>query len=272
MEYQKIQIKVKSTTDKITIHPLACLHLTNKGCNTTKLRRDIEHIRDTPNTYWIGLGDYAEYIHYLDKRFDPANTSPDITVNDMAYWGERTNREVLRYLEPIADKCLGVHKGNHELTFEKRYGWSPSEHLAHTLKVKHLGYESLTVMQVTDNSGRHYSRVIYATHGSGGGKKPGSHINNLSDLMTGYEADIYIMAHNHRLITTKLRRKYITVRGNPQDRDIVFLTSGTYLDTKQNGIEGYEVKKGFMPLPIGCSHVDIFTVGEHHRVEMEPGI
>ena len=55
---------------------LADLHLGNRACAVNRLQRDVDEIKNDPFSFWIGGGDYAEYISPADKRFDASAVSP----------------------------------------------------------------------------------------------------------------------------------------------------------------------------------------------------
>jgi hypothetical protein len=79
----------------------------------------------------------------------------------------------------------------------------------------------------------------------------------MARLVNNWDADIYITGHDHKLASSVTPRLGINTKGEFTDRPVALVQSGTYLKTKQPGIQGYEVKKGLRPNPIGCSAISI---------------
>lgn len=266
-----IELKVeKPISEIISLYPLGDIHLGNVGCDKNGLRRKVKEIAENPLAYWIGMGDYAEYIGYLDPRFEAENVDPEYKVHEFKYWGQRMNRDVVKELEPIKEKCLGMLRGNHEKTVSDKYLFDPALDLAERFKTKYLGYECMLRIYVIDGGGtKRYSFVIYAHHGFGGGRKHGAVINNLVDLSAFYEADLFITGHTHKTISTKTDYLFLNTKGNLYAKDRGFLVTGTFLRMKQEGMEGYEVRKGLPPTYIGTPHVKVHCDREwNHRFEL----
>ena len=267
---QLIDIQLENYFDTWSLYPIGDLHKGHVGHDKFKLRKVVKEIEDNPNARWIGMGDYGEYIDWLDKRFDPDTVDKDMRVFEFKDIAQALNQRIIKDLEPIKDKCIGLLRGNHEKVYTDRKSFDPANDLAERFNVKYLGYESMTRISVKGPDGkRRYSLVVFAHHGFGGGKKPGSHANNMLDMVTGYEADLYILNHNHRIITMKSVRQHLNSSGNLVNKVQAFINGGSFLNMKQDGIEGYEVKKGLLPLPVGCPHVNISCDWKHSTANME---
>jgi len=262
----KVTINLDSTnTQTWRLYPIGDIHLGNVGCDKTALSRTIKTIKDDPLARWIGLGDYAEYIGWTDPRFEPESVDKEYKVNDFKYWGQRMNRDVIKHFEPIADKCIGLMSGNHEKTVADRYLFDPTADLAERLKAKYLGYECMIGFKVLRHTGRcDYGFDAYCHHGFGGGRKPGSVINNLVDLAAYYQANLFLTGHTHKIISTKINRLRLTEKCKLVSEDVAFLVCGTYLRMKQENMEGYEVKKGLPPTFIGSPYIEISNNKDMH--------
>ena len=82
MKRSIINIPSKSD-DVINIIPIFDLHILHPTFDRTLYSKVIDFIKNTPNTYWFGGGDYGEYINIKDKRFDPSQCYPDLRVKDL---------------------------------------------------------------------------------------------------------------------------------------------------------------------------------------------
>ena len=263
MELHTYEVKLpESYFQEWHLYFIGDIHYTNIGCDKIALARDITKIKKNPLARWIGMGDYDEYITYGDPRFDPTSFTKDERIDFLKSMGEKQTRKIVSVLEPIKDKCIGIGEGNHELEYRKRHDHDPAASIAARLGAKFLTYEALTRIYVSGPDGRkRYSIVIYTHHGWGGGETPGAGLNRMSRLVINWDADIYVTGHDHKLATAVTPRLGISIKGKFTDRPVALIQSGTYLKTKQPGIQGYEVKKGHKPNPIGCSEMVI--AGNH---------
>lgn len=276
MELHTYEIKLpKSYRQEWHLYPIGDIHYTNIGCDKIALARDIKKIADNPLAYWIGMGDYDEYITYGDPRFDPTSFNKEERIVFLKEMGQKQTRRIASIFEPIKDRCIGITEGNHELEYRKRHDHDPAATLAQKLETKFLSYEALTRIYVSGPDGRkRYSIVVYTHHGWGGGDTPGAGLNRMARTVLSWDADIYITGHDHKLASTVNPRLGISIKGAFTDRPVGLIQSGSYLKTKQPGIQGYEVKKGHRPVPIGCSAISIsgndrgnFSIGltlKHH--------
>lgn len=228
--------------------------------------RTVKAIQDEKDARWLGMGDLGNYIDFRDNRFNPEAADPRDKVKELFRLANKHTDEIFGALAPIADKCLGIHQGNHEWSFEERHYYNGAKVLADRLGVKYLGYEALTRVYVHSLNGhQEYTIAIYSHHGFGSGRKGGSHINNLVDLVAECEADIYCMGHNHQLQARKKPRYRISGRGNIVQQNLVFVNSGTYQRSHILGIDGYEVRKGLPLTAVGSARIIVKMVYQNRR-------
>jgi len=55
--------------DRFSIIPLADIHIGNAATDEKLLASTVQRIKDDDAAYWVGLGDYCEFINRSDKRF-----------------------------------------------------------------------------------------------------------------------------------------------------------------------------------------------------------
>lgn len=125
---------------------------------------------------------------------------------------EQIARLVAR-LKPIAHKVIAATTGNHENRAYKESGLDIMR-----LVCRELGIEDrycpegvLVFLRFGQKKQyRHHDRkslqwyTIYATHGSGGGRKEGAKAIRLADMASIVDADVYIHSHTHLPMTLKL--------------------------------------------------------------------
>ena len=262
-----------SRSDTFRIWSLSDLHLLSAACDEAHLKRDINEIRDDPLSFWIGGGDYADYIGYKDKRFEPKTMAPWVKVCDMGEIGRVGTEKVRDLFEPIKHKCLGLVLGNHEDSYQ-RFTDHTDQHawLCHELGVPNLEYSALLdvifVRQPRSKprlqtvpparGGSHQRFRLYIHHGAGGAVTPGGKLNTLIRFMKQFEADIYFIGHVHDKVA---RLEPMLGANEACDRLVaherVGLISGSYLKTYAEHITTYGEKRAYPPTSLGATRVEI---------------
>ena len=97
---------------------VADLHTFNRACAKDRLAKDLNDIKNDPSAFWMGGGDYGDFIGLDDKRFDPDCVSEAVSLRDMGKLGRAQVEHVRDLFKPLAHKCAGLLKGNHEKQFE----------------------------------------------------------------------------------------------------------------------------------------------------------
>lgn len=264
-----------SRTDEFRIWNLSDLHIGAKGCAESEIRRDVKTIADDPFSFWLGGGDFADYIGYKDKRFDPDAMAEWISVKDLGDLGRKSMQRVRDILLPIRSKCLGLLLGNHELKYELMTEQEGLHHwLCQELNVPYLGYcclfdlmfhrtSTAKVPALHDRSPSKRSGAkgdggttfrVFAHHGAGYATTPGGKLNKLSSFMSAFDADLYFLGHVHDSVA----RKEPSLGANADCSKIVQrsklgLIAGSYLKTYSQGSISYGEQKGYRPTNLGAA-------------------
>jgi len=263
-----------SEKDEITIWAVGDLHIGSRACAEDKLKRDLKRIAEDPFSFWIGLGDYADFLGYTDKRFDPDSVAEWMTVRDLGKLGAVSYERVRELFKPIASKCLGLLQGNHErkhdlmLEQQDRMAWLCTE-----LGVPNLGYSALLdlilhrvvrqkfpklVAKAPGETGTSWRIRFFCHHGAGYAQTPGGKMNRLSRFMDAFEADVYLCGHVHDQIGR--RQPIITADrecGTIRSRDRVGIVTGSYLKTYAEGATTYGEQRGYQPVNLGMASVTL---------------
>lgn len=253
--------RVKIPEELIFLEPLGDIHIGNIACDEEKLRKRIEHIRKTPNQYWIGMGDYIEAIYptsggITDKRFSHRFIKRDI------FTPEEQINYVASLFDPIKDKCLGLLEGNHEWKLGDKYGINLVEQLANRLGVKYLGPVGFIELKLREST----PIVILACHGHYTGVKKGGAVNKIQDLAAFFDADIYLMGHVHKRFFDK--DEYISVRGGKIIHALrSFGLTGHFLRTYVADIDTYGERRLIQPGRVGTITIKIQADGEVYGYE-----
>lgn len=274
-----------SQKDEFKIVYFSDIHWLAKACAEHEVLKTRDEILNDPFTFWIGGGDYGEFIGFGDaKRFDPDAVSERVTVADLGRLGKRTYEGVRDIFDPIKHKCLGLIVGNHEKQYMRRqqqedlHGWLCTE-----LSVPDLGYScfmDLVFQQVRgapmnqwgppalpalyhhsvpkkNHSGSETFRV-WCHHGAGAAQTKGGKINRLTSFMRNFEADIFFMGHVHDQMGARLTPLIADEACTKlRNRTKVGVISGSYLKTYAQGVTSYGEQKGYEPTTLGAAWVAI---------------
>lgn len=241
-EVKTITYDFSENIKKLEIHIFADEHLGDKQSDIKNLKSRINKVAKNPNAYCILNGDIMD---------NATKTSiGDIYDQTKPPMGQLKQAEEL--FKPIKHKTLGMTTGNHEERTSKKEGIDISQVLARNLGVEDkYSPDGIVVYISFGQTGRKpdkthkrkQSYCIYATHGSGGGKKEGSKINSLIELSGIIDADVYVHSHTHLPATTKiglLRSNYV----NKSAKNVEKLFVNTASNLKYGG---YGKRAGYKP-------------------------
>ena len=273
-----------SRSDEFTIWNITDTHIGNAGVAMGKLLADIEAIRNDPYSFWVGGGDFAEYISPTDPRFDPDCVDQQLKPRDFGKLGVVLTEKVASIFAPIKHKCIGLVFGNHEAKYMKHNNQSDLHgHLCSMLRVPNLGncgfFDLVFVrnsriktptMSLTDAATSHtrasFRGVIH--HGVSGATSHIGKAKSLERAMGIFDADFYMLGHVHGQAIYPL----VTIGANNDCTKIVErvrygIISGTYLRTYTQGVCGYGEQKMYAPTLLGASFIRINPETRQMRAE-----
>ena len=225
------------------LYILADLHIGDPLSDTRMIARRIEDIASDPLGVVILNGDIL-------------NTALRNSVSDV--YSEilppmKQIEAACTLLKPIADKIIGATTGNHEARTYREDGIDMTRLIA-----RQLGFEACYAPEGvliflrfghTAMHGRHKDKpekqlyTIYATHGTGGGKKEGAKAINLADLAGIVDADVYIRSHTHQpMHFTQGFHRTSPANSSVSVAERHFVSTGAALD-----YGGYSQSKEFKP-------------------------
>lgn len=176
----------------------------------------------------ILMGDIIEGILPSDVRYDVDNS----LTTQQQY-------EKAKQLLKGANVKM-ILSGNHEEKLRKKTGMDIIDMLA-----KHFGW------YYPGHSGfvKINGKIIYATHGTGGGMYTGSWMSKIERLSMARDADIFASGHSHRIFAVPAIKEGLT------NKPILFCNSGSYLKDPK-----YAEDMGLPPLPIGHLEINLKTM------------
>jgi UDP-2,3-diacylglucosamine pyrophosphatase LpxH len=179
---------------ELELYPLNDLHIGDPKTDLSLFRRFVNHIKEKPNRIIVCVGDLIN---------NAIKTSVSNVYNETMPPNEQ-RKFIVEELRPIKDRILCFVSGNHEYRSKKDVDLNPVEWIADKLGIEHYSEDEMALKISVGKStvnGKPIPYGIYLTHGNGGGKRPGSALNNLELLaLTLENVDIIIIGHAHKRI------------------------------------------------------------------------
>ena len=184
------------------VYILSDLHIGDAHTDMNAVKERINMIAEDPHGLCILNGDLM-------------NTATRNSISDI-YSEVLPPMEQIRMatelLQPIAKRIIAADTGNHENRVYKTDGVDMMRLICRELGVeKRYAPEGvLCFLRFGQKNGHERSRssiryiyTIYATHGTGGGRKEGAKAIRLADMAAIVDADIYVHSHTHMPMVMK---------------------------------------------------------------------
>ena len=161
------------------------------------------------------------------------------------------------FYEPFAERWLFMSPGNHEGSILKHHETDLTQRLAERFRLKgspvvvgsYAGFIRFSVKY----AGRKMSRVMYYTHGNGGGG-PMTHgvLNTRRRQSYLPDADIVWSGHTHDAWVVRLAKTSLTTAGNVRIDDVHHVSTPGYKD-EFSPLSGWHIERGAPPKPTGAA-------------------
>lgn len=223
--------------DKLTIIPIADVHIGDKLSNLKLLKEVLERIKKEEHTYTIINGDLCNMAL--------KNSKSDVYSDNLSPMEQVLKATDL--LEGIKNKILVISSGNHEDRTQKETNIDVTRLIARQLGIEDRyanGWWYLYLTFGQDKKKRPITYGITGIHGYGGGRKSGGKINKLEDMSQVVIADMYLMSHTHKPISTKncIYMPYYQSKALSK-QEMYYLMTNSFLESDG----GYAEKMGFSP-------------------------
>ena len=227
-------IPYKKANAEFKLYAIGDCHVGTIHCTEHDLKRKVQEIKASKNTFWIGMGDYAEFITPSDPRWDGGGIADWVDKEDIGYSQEQF---VINLFRPIKEKCIGMLTGNHEHSIFKHSHQNVQKHITDALGVPNLGYSSFVHLNFKrENSAERHLVKCCFTHGNAGGSTEGWKLNALMRWMKQNDADIYGYAHVHDYIPKSFTRLGTNDKGIITNKVSIGATTGSWFRTYTQGI------------------------------------
>jgi len=243
------------------------IHLGHGSCDIPKLTKTINKVKNMSNTYVFLMGDHMECISPLDKRFDAYSIKKEYLMNIGRIIDEQFS-QLINLLQPIKNKIMLIHEGNHESNIRKKYFRDITLDLCRLLRNKkdpelpfYGRYSAITKLKFHHKAGGKIRTInILTTHGTGFGRLKGSKLNTLSNIATNFSnISLFVAGHSHERMIVPGTKLIFPNRGKSklEEEEYLLVNSGTFLKTYESGIESYTETKMYPPNSLGCCGIKI---------------
>lgn len=195
---------------------------------------------------WVGTGDLMECA---------TRESIGAGVYEQVRTPDEQIDEIVPFLKPIADQCIGLIKGNHEERAHKLCGIDPMGIIAKYLDVPYCGWELWSIISRIPVPQRAWT--LYAVHSSAGNKSGGLALGWTDREIRKYaDVDIILRAHHHSKGFDPVSTIVMETAGpNPAvvEQERYLVNTGHFL--KRSG--SYAAGKALAPKPSGTVAVTL---------------
>lgn len=269
------RIPYPSRSQQIRLCILPDTHLGNAACDEIVLADFVQSVKDDEWAYWIGAGDYCEFISLRDKRFDVQSlpnwlttecrakadgmADPGLKRRPLAFLAAAQRDSFIERVRPIAPKCLGLLEGNHERTmalYNEQDVYSPiceamGASAENPLALDMCGFLRLSFQREPQKKKPDvWTYDIYLTHGWWNGQLMGNGVLNLERVFGWAVADCVIAGHDHKAKAFPLARVYPRKNGETEQRDGWCVGAGTFLGKPRYMEQARPLTRGWIELII----------------------
>lgn len=253
--------------ETVKVYPFGDVHRDAKNCAVDKWHAWLDKVKDEDNAFFLGMGDYNDMLSRSERRsLDVAelHETSQSTFDDLYKQNTSIFAGEISFMK---GKLLGLLEGNHHARFMS--GITSTQALCDHFKCKYLG--AATFVRLTfRHKKRNVSRKIdiFAAHSDSFSRTVGSSITKVEQMMKIADADIYLMAHDHRKSCAMMSRLYLNDGHkalNLENKKIILARTGSFLKGYEPGKESYVVQKLYTPADLGtiCISITLRRIQKH---------
>lgn len=161
------------------------------------------------DAYMLGMGDMVDVASPSNRARIKAADLYDGVTGALDEIGEQYIEKFLRLTKGTHGRWLGFLGGHHYHDFGD--GTTSDTRIAEALGAPYLGSCAFVrVKFARPNSTERLACTIWCHHGAGGGVRVSSPLNKLDNIMRCFDADIYLIGHQHKKVAAPMQQLYMT--------------------------------------------------------------
>jgi len=276
-------VTMKTWNEPVTIIPFGCLHADDPGFREDLWAQCVKEIMATPGALAIGMGDYKNWVRGTARKHLKSYTADEDSWKelDRMVRGE-VERFTFKWLKPMAKagKLLGLSEGNHYHQFVD--STTDTQYMCQLLEVPYLdkpAFVRLNVKRADGKTAKVFKILLHHGDWSGGYTRIGGDINSAEMKALGFDFDVYLYGHTHRLWGLHMPSLTIPSRGRLEvvERPRAFMRCGSFVAGYTEGCPNYVQKKLLPPTHVGYGRIYIHFYREYnsakykHKVDKSKG-
>ena len=257
-------IPLEKYGEPISIIPFGDCHFGAPLFAEDKWQEFTNKYRKRKNCYFFGMGDYMDVISTSERRAMKNADLHESTEHSLDRFIRNEAEAFCKSISFMKGKIIGMLGGNHYYQFPT--GMTSDHFICEQLGCKYLGVKTLTHITFHySKGGASHSVVISAHHGESGGKMPGSSINKLYHMSSGFDADIHLMGHDHQKLadfTNKIGVNYSKGSLLMYNKKVLLARTGSFLRGYVDGRKSYVCDSNMPPTDLGAIEI-LITINRH---------
>lgn len=208
------------------------------------------------NPRYIGIGDYTDVLSTSERNALNRSEFHDQTLDMIEGKIHSITDDFSEEIEFMRDLILFIVEGNHYARIKAMLangGMSIMEsgrYLADKLGAAYAGCETLRRLHI-DAGGCRTQLDVACFHGKAGGTTPGGSINPVKRMRETFRADVFIQGHDHSKGVWTGETTKLNAAGKLIHDTELYIRSGSFLKSRENGVSHYTVDAGLPPTSLG---------------------
>ena len=273
MEYVERHITYKiMPNESVTVMPIGDAQVGVEAADLKRLKSHMEWGFHTKHAMFLGMGDYVDMASPSNRRTLKAAGLYDTVTEALQAKAKEDIKTFLQSTLYTKDAWLGLLQGHHYMDMAD--GSTSDTQIAEALRAPFLGDAALVRIifdKHKDVDGLPVKADIWCHHGRGGGVGAAAPISLREKTARGFDADIYLMGHQHKKVATPIDELFYSRDGRMLHRTKLLACTGSflkgYLDNSmsEGRAGGTYVEKGMMtPVSLGGIVIEMGIVKEEY--------
>ena len=244
--------------------PFGDIHRDSDMFADTHWKEFLQYAKEQKNAMFLGMGDYTDGVSTSERIVLSNSGMHDTTKNTFKDVYKGVAKNLVNELGFMRGRLIGLLGGNHYFDFGN--GDTTDHVLAASLGTKFLGVCSFIRLSLKfkGRGDKGLCLDIFAHHGKGGGTTPGAQFNTIEKMLSGADADIYLMGHTHGKGCIPSSPRIKLVGGGKElsvrERTPWLGRTGSFLKAYESGKVSYNVDAGRSPCALGWIEFEITPV------------
>ena len=273
MEYVEKHITYKvMPNESVTLMPIGDAQVGVEAADLKRLKSHVEWGFHKKHALFLGMGDYVDMASPSNRRTLKAAGLYDTVTEALQAKAQEDIKTFLQHTMYTKGAWLGLLQGHHYMDMAD--GTTSDMKIAEALRAPFLGDAAIVRIifdKHKDVDGLPLKADIWCHHGRGGGVGAAAPISLLEKTARGFDADIYLMGHQHKKVATPIDEMFWSRDGRMLHRTKLLACTGSFLkgylanSMSEGRAGGTYVEKGMLtPVSLGGIVINLGVVKEEY--------